>query len=136
MFYTSRDISKMDNSHFKLILTAMLAISFSVPSTPRMMQMTMMRGSSPGGSYRMMVVERMKKKMNMDMMPQYPAPAPEQSYSAPQAQQEKPTKVVVVKVQPMMMQPEMECIVPVDICKNGMMMPNMMMYGGGGGGDR
>lgn len=122
----------MDNSHVKLyiLLIVILVILFSVPSTPRMMQMTMMRGSTPGGSYRMMMVE--KKKM-MNMMSQYPAPAPaQQSYGNPQASQEKPTKVVVVKVQPMMMQPPMEdCIVPVDICKNAMM-PSMMMYGGGG----
>lgn len=130
MFLLVEEISsKMDNSHFKLILTAILVILFSAPSTPKMTSMmTMMRGSSPGGSYRMTMVERMKNKMNMNMMPQYPPPAP--SYSAPQ--QQKPDKVIVVKVQPMMMQPSMEdCIVPVDICKNSMM-NNMMMYGGGG----
>lgn len=70
----------------------------------------------------MMMVERMKQMMN-----QYPAPAP-------QASQDKPAKVVVVKVQPVMMQPKMDdCIVPMDICASNMMMPGMMMYGGGGG---
>ena len=81
----------------------------------------------------MMMVERMKKQMD-NMMNQY-QPAPAASYPAPQASQEKPSKVILVKVQPVpMMQPKMDdCIVPVDICNSNMMMPNMMMYGGGGG---
>lgn len=132
VLFSGRELLKMSDPHFphsKVILTYLILILFSVPSTPRMMQMTMTRGMTPNGSYRMMTMERMKMKKGMDMnMNQYPAPA--QSYSAPQA---SPEKVVVVKVQPMMMQPKMEdCIVPVDICGGNMMMP-MMMYGGGGG---
>lgn len=141
----SHSLQVMNDSYnfldfLRIIISMSLGLIFvvfsSVPSSEsRMMQMTMMRGSTPGGTYRMMMVERMKKGMDNMMMNQYPASAPKQQYS--QASQEKPTKVVVVKVQPMMQMamPKMDdCIVPVDMCSNNMMMP--MMYGGGGGGDR
>lgn len=138
----SHSLQVMNYSHnfldfLRIIISMSLGLIFvvfsSIPSSEsRVMQMTMMRGSTPGGTYRMMMVERMKKGMDKMMMNQYPAPAPQQQYS--QGSQEKPTKVVVVKVQPMMQMamPKMDdCIVPVDMCSNNMMMP--MMYGGGGG---